>query len=391
MKGTGQFITTKRTSMADSRHSDGDMDQLLRCVVAKAVAERASDVHIEPQEGNTSIKFRVDGKLRRHREVERHLHKALLLRLKIISGIAVDQPNLPQDGKWSFSADGARRDIRVSLIPFFYGEGAVLRILMGFSSMPSLPELGFDGKTAAELAAAVRGPDGLLLLTGPTGCGKSTTVHALLAGLNDGTRKIIAVEDPVEYVADGINSVQVDGARGLGFADVLRAVLRQSPNVLFVGEIRDEATAMVTVQAALTGHFVCSTLHCRDAAGAIERLTELKIPPHLIKTVLRGVISQRLVRRLCEHCKERRSTASGLVNFFNLEGENCTFGPVGCGHCYSGGYFGQTAVYEWMPLSDGGESPSNGGSGGVLSLKDCGRRKVVDGTSSPEEIYAALC
>jgi type II secretory ATPase GspE/PulE/Tfp pilus assembly ATPase PilB-like protein len=368
------------------------MDQLLRDVVEMAIVERASDVHIEPQAGNTLIKFRIDGSLRVHMEVESHLHRALILRLKIISRMAVDQPHIPQDGKWSFvAADGKRRDIRVSLIPFFYGEGAVLRILMGFSSIPSLNELGFDGETASDLSAVVRGPDGLLLLTGPTGCGKSTTVHGLLAGLNNGTRKIIAVEDPVEYAADGINSVQIDEAKGLGFVDVLRAVLRQSPNVLFVGEIRDEATAAVAVQASMTGHFVCSTLHCRDAAGAVARLLELKIPKHLIENVLRGVLSQRLVRCLCEKCKERRRSVDGVAAFWGGGCGDDIYHPVGCSHCAFSGYHGQTAIYEWMPLLAGCKLSSNVESNVVLSLRDCAKMKVFSGITSPEEAYAVTC
>jgi type II secretory ATPase GspE/PulE/Tfp pilus assembly ATPase PilB-like protein len=200
------------------------------------------------------------------------------------------------------------------------------------------------------------------------------------------------VEDPVEYVADGISSVQVDAARGLGFASVLRAALRQSPNILFVGEIRDEATAAVAVQAALTGHFVCSTLHCRDAAGAVARLIELKIPSHLIEAVLRGVLSQRLVRRLCMHCRERCAPASGkFADIFRTGAGNDLFRQVGCDHCGGSGYFGQTAIYEWMPISAGRNLRQNIGANVAVPLNDCARMKVADGVTSQEEAYAAIC
>ncbi|MDR2663916.1 MAG: GspE/PulE family protein [Puniceicoccales bacterium] len=368
--------------------SGGQIDRLLQEMVAGAVADGASDVHIEPQEDGSRIRFRIDGRLRTVRELARELHGALLLRLKILSNIPVDCPQLPQDGKWTFANGEERRDIRVSLVPFSRGEGAVLRILMGFTLPPSLGELGFDESTAAQLTAAVRGPDGLLLLTGPTGCGKSTTVHALLAGLNDGSRKIITVEDPVEYAIDGISSVQVNGARGLSFASALRSVLRQSPNVLFVGEIRDEETAAVAIQAALTGHFVCSTLHCPDAAGAIPRLMELKIPLHLIRAVLRGVLSQRLVRCLCERC--RQPHGGGLRDLLGRESES--FRPVGCDRCGHSGYRGQTAIYEWLPLNsektDGNfleELPEKI----AISLRECAMGKVAAAVTSPEEVYAA--
>jgi general secretion pathway protein E len=365
------------------------MDRLLRGIVAAAIDADASDVHIEPREGDSLIRFRLDGRLRQFKELEKGLHGALLQRLKILSNIPVDCGQLPQDGKWAFAETGKRRDIRVSLVPFSHGEGAVLRILMSFAVPPSLDELGFDEKTAAELTATVRGPDGLLLLTGPTGCGKSTTVHALLAGLNDGSRKIITVEDPVEYAVDGISSVQVSGAHGLSFADALRSVLRQSPNVLFVGEIRDEGTAAVAIQAALTGHFVCSTLHCRDAAGAIPRLRELGIPLYLIRAVLRGVLAQRLVRCLCGHCRQPHE--GKLKELFARTGR--PFRPVGCEHCGQSGYRGQTAIYEWLPSNFSGSDEDflKGLSNRIVpSLRDCAERKVAAAIISPEEAYAAI-
>ncbi|MDR3317069.1 MAG: GspE/PulE family protein [Puniceicoccales bacterium] len=370
----------------------GEMDRLLRDIVRRAVDSRASDIHIEPFEGKTLIRFRIDGHLMEHRTLEPEIHPALLLRLKILSGMAVDRSQLPQDGKWTWEEGADVRDIRVSLIPFLRGEGAVLRILMGFATLPNLLTLGFDAGTAAALGATVRGPDGLLLLAGPTGCGKSTTIHCLLQGVNDGTRKIIAVEDPVEYTADGIQSVPVNVARGLGFADALRAVLRQSPDVLFIGEIRDEETAAIAIQASLTGHFVCSTLHCRDFSGAIARLRQLNIPLHLIATTLRGILSQRLARKLCNHCKLPRVTPHPMAHRFSIPENVQSFCAIGCNRCMGQGYFGQTVIYEWLSLQEPVQ-PENFmatlRSKVAVTFAHCARKKISVGEISPEEAYLA--
>ncbi|MDR2577078.1 MAG: GspE/PulE family protein [Puniceicoccales bacterium] len=368
----------------DADAPQGRVDCLLNEILRNAIEERASDVHIEPFTTLIRLRFRVDGRLRERGTLEPQLLGALLLRLKILSRIPVDCSALPQDGKWLYEGENGAIDVRVSIIPFLHGEGAVLRILTVATATSDPRQLGFDEETAAALQRVIRGNSGLLLVTGPTGCGKSTTIHTLLRGLNDGTRKIITVEDPVEYAADGIQSVQVNESQGLGFADVLRSVLRQTPDVLFVGEIRDEKTAAIAIQAALTGHFVCSTLHCNDAAGAIVRLRQLGIRPHLIAATLRGVLSQRLVRKLCPHCRISRAGGSAAVH-----NDGRIFHPNGCPRCKFCGYFGQTVLYEWLPLQTQNlldEKMLH--THLVPDLVTCAHRKVFSGETSPEEIYA---
>jgi general secretion pathway protein E len=322
--------------------------------------------------------------------LERHLHGPLLLRLKILARIPTDRSHLPQDGKWAFAGPDGSYDVRISLIPFLHGEGAVLRILKAGAEFQNLENLGLDGRTAACLESVAGGPDGLLLLTGPTGCGKSTTAHALLRGLNDGTRKIITVEDPVEYAVDGIHSVEVSPAHGLGFADALRAVLRQSPDVLFIGEIRDGETAAIAIQAALTGHFVCSTLHCRDCAGAIGRLGQLGISPHLISTVLRGVLSQRLVRQFCAHCREPQDPGSALRERLTLGPDAVIFRAPGCAHCGGSGYRGRILIYEYLtPIP--GESSRGGPRYHIQpTFEASAREKICGGITSIGETLAAI-
>jgi general secretion pathway protein E len=367
---------------------EGRVDRLLREMLAAAIEARATDVHLEPLEDRSRVRFRVDGQLSVHRELERHLHGPLLLRLKILAHIPTDRSHLPQDGKWVYVDSARSYDIRISLIPFLHGEGAVLRILEAGVEFWDLKNLGFDGRTAANLEAVARGPDGLFLLTGPTGCGKSTTAHALLHGLNDGTRKIITVENPVEYAVDGIHSVEVSPIHGLGFADALRAVLRQSPDVLFIGEIRDGETAAIAIQAALTGHFVCSTLHCRDCAGAIGRLRQLQISPHLISAVLRGVLSQRLVRQLCPQCRVTQDLGPALRKRLALGPDAAIFHAPGCPNCRGNGYLGRTVLYEYLV-------PIPGKCGALRyaiepTFETCAREKICGGITSVYEALAAI-
>jgi general secretion pathway protein E len=375
--------------MRDGENDPGRLDELLSEIVTEAIAGRASDIHLEPFATFLRIRFRVDGRLIHFRDLGKELHAALLIRLKVLCKLPPDQKQLPQDGKWTYVCGEESRDIRVSMIPFLHGEGVVLRILKNFTEIPDLEALGFDLKTASILRSLAHGPDGLLLLTGPTGSGKSTTAHALLRDLNDGTRKIMTVEDPVEYVIDGVQSVQVRETNGLHFADALRAVLRQSPDLLLIGEIRDSETAAIAIQAALTGHFVCSTLHCGGAAAAFSRLQQLGISTSLAGSVLRGVLAQRLVRRLCDHCKEPHSPAEELCAALGLGAGANIFRAAGCDLCDHSGYRGQMAVYEWMPMAGFSEEERTADEiFGKISptLADCSRSAVLDGRTSIEEI-----
>lgn len=333
------------------------------------------------------IQLRIDGRLTPWGQFEDPLRDVLLRRLKVLCGLAVDVRHLPQDGRWHWEDGAGRKDVRVSIIPFLRGEGAVLRLLRGPIVGKNLPDLGFPAVAVEKIRRALDGPDGLFLLAGPTGCGKSTTAHTILRGWNDGSRKIITVEDPVEYAVDGIQSVQVSQAHGLSFASVLRASLRQSPNVIFVGEIRDGETAAVAVQAALTGHLVLSTLHCRDGAGASDRLCQLGINPLTLAAALRGVLSQRLVRTLCPDCRRPAEKASPLARRLGMDNPERAFQPVGCASCSQCGFRGQTVLCEWTTFHrEGGRiSPSV-----CPSFADCLRWKVAAGETTVEEGTVAL-
>jgi type II secretory ATPase GspE/PulE/Tfp pilus assembly ATPase PilB-like protein len=332
---------------------DSPIVQLLGDLVRAAIGRGASDVHLEPQEKTWHVRFRIDGKLVTLREFAQELLPPLISRLKIVSQLPLDEHRRPVEGKWLFPADEQTTyDIRVSIIPFLYGEGAVLRVLKLLGTQPNLHSLGFrDDAICQSIHRTIGERSGLFLVVGPTGCGKSTTIYTLLQMLNDGSRKIITVEDPVEYAAKRICQVNVAANQGLSFANALRAILRQAPNVLFIGEIRDPETAAIAIQAALTGHFVFSTLHADGAAGAVSRMENLQISNHLLGTTLRGVLAQRLVRCLCPHCRREYRPSPAMAERFALDEKAHVFRPIGCEKCHRSGYEGRTVHYEWAPLT----------------------------------------
>jgi type II secretory ATPase GspE/PulE/Tfp pilus assembly ATPase PilB-like protein len=372
------------------------MDQLLRDWVDRARELGASDIHLEPQENCIRVRLRMDGQLCPLQELEKSLLPPLLLRLKIACGLPTDESQLPLDGKWLPRRDGKSPSIRVSIIPFLHGEGAVLRLLPQIHSGSNLGQLGFDAATAAEISRAIHLPDGLFLVTGPTGCGKTTTIHCLLHALNDGRRKIITAEDPVERSMDGVQSVNISPRHGLGFADALRAMLRQTPNVLFIGEIRDEETAAIGVQAALTGHLVFSTLHCNDTLGAISRLNQLGVAPSLCRGVLGGVLSQRLIRILCPHCKQLSHPGShwAIRRRFQIPDTTPIFSPGSCPRCSHRGFAGQTTIYEWLPLyqrhSTVGLSTQELARLRRPTLRSSAREKILEGITAIGEAIAPV-
>jgi type II secretory ATPase GspE/PulE/Tfp pilus assembly ATPase PilB-like protein len=302
---------------------------------------------------NWRVRFRIDGKLVIVREFAKELLPPVLARLKIVSQLPLDEHQKPVEGKWLFWADCQEAyDIRISIIPFLYGEGVVLRILRLLGTQPNLHGLGFcDDSVCQSICRVIGERSGLFLVVGPTGCGKSTTIYTLLQMLNDGSRKIITVEDPVEYTAKGICQVNVAAKQGLSFASALRAVLRQAPNVLFIGEIRDQETAAIAMQAALTGHFVFSTLHADGVAGAVSRLENLQVSEHLIGTTLRGVLAQRLIRRLCPTCRRKCNPSPEIIVRFALGETASIFQAGACEKCHQSGYDGRMVHYEWAPLN----------------------------------------
>ncbi|MFN3214012.1 MAG: GspE/PulE family protein [Henriciella sp.] len=324
-------------------------------LLSDAVDLRASDVHIEPSEIDFITRFRVDGVLAHQRINPRALFDSVVTRIKILSNMDISERRLPQDGRQTIRVAGEEVDLRVSSIPSTYGESVVLRLLRKQSSLPDLEGLGIGAKLLSELESLVRLPNGIFLVTGPTGSGKSTTLYRVLELLNNGENKIITIEDPVEYEMENIGQIQVHSEIGLTFAGGLRAMLRHDPDVIMVGEIRDPETAEVSVQAALTGHMVFSTLHTNTAAGAIERLQDLGTEPFLIKASLRGVLGQRLLRRLCGHCSvpqangEMVSHAISRLHADGVSAEQRNYRKaVGCEHCGHSGYSGRVGVFELL-------------------------------------------
>ncbi|MDR0428589.1 MAG: GspE/PulE family protein [Puniceicoccales bacterium] len=381
--------------------ASGPIVDLLNEIIVQAIENRASDVHIESQEKNLRIRYRIDGKLSTFREFPKEISAPLLSRLKIVAQLPLDEHRRPLDGKWYYRHRGHENlshDIRVSMIPFLHGEGAVLRILELLGVQSDLISLGFDRCDVRQsMENTIRESNGLFLVVGPTGCGKSTTIYTLLQLLNDGSRKIITVEDPVEYEVAGISQVNVAAEQKLSFADALRAILRQAPNVLFIGEIRDEETASIAVQAALTGHFVFTTLHADSAVGAISRLENLNISSQLLGSTLRGILAQRLLRKICQNCREECSISPLLREKFSLkDGEDHAFRGRGCEQCRQTGYVGRTAVYEWVEMAtvklrDGVPLREHIENRRMVTMSQCACDLILRGDISPEDILTIFC
>jgi general secretion pathway protein E len=329
-------------------------------VLAEALQRRASDIHVEPFEDKFTVRMRVDGILYTVRTAPRASFDAVCSRIKLLSGMDIGERRLPQDGRQAVRISGQEVDLRVSSLPAAWGESMVLRLLGKTSKLPELAELGLTDTDAVRLHKIVDQPNGIVLVTGPTGSGKTTTIYRLLTGLNDGVRKIITIEDPVELDLPGVIQVQAKADIGLTFAAGLRSILRQDPDIIMVGEIRDPETARIAVQAALTGHVVISTVHTNSGLAAIARLLDLGVEDYLLADVMRGVVGQRLVRKLCPHCS-RPSDAQHAQDYLRatprpvlrrLRGETPDWRePVGCGRCGGGGYQGRIGVFEIAPFS----------------------------------------
>jgi type IV pilus assembly protein PilB len=333
---------------------DAPVIKLVNSIIAQAVEERASDIHFEPDRRDMRVRFRVDGVLRETTQIPRRMVPGVVSRVKIMADLDIAEKRLPQDGRVSLTVEGHAIDTRIVTMPRVDGEGIVMRILDKSAALIGLDQLGMSEQCAALFEASFRRSHGAVLATGPTGSGKSTTLYAALNEINEPERNIITIEDPVEYQLAGVNQLQVNVRAGLTFASGLRAMLRADPDVIMVGEIRDGETAKIAVESALTGHLVLSTLHTNDAPSAITRLTEMGIEPFLTASSVAAVVAQRLVRRLCVHCK--RSTTfsvsslerAGFSVAFDLE----AYEPVGCGRCGVSGYKGRTGLYEVMAITD---------------------------------------
>jgi len=334
---------------ADSRPIVNLVNQLL----SEAIRAGASDVHIEPRLERVDVRYRIDGQLKKVSEIPHTLLPMITTRLKIMAEIDIVEFRVPQDGRVSVQIDGRQVDLRVSVLPNHYGQRIALRILDQSRSLKSLGEIGFREADLNQFKALVRKPYGLFLVTGPTGSGKTTTLYAALAELRHVTNNIMTCEDPIEYDIDGISQSQVHEKVGLTFAVQLRATLRQDPDIILVGEIRDGETAQTAMRAAMTGHLVLSTLHCNDAPSAVPRLLDMEIDPFLLSTSLIGVMSQRLLRQLCPHCKEEREATGADLELIESFGPQSAaiWVPKGCALCSGSGYKGRAPVHEVMPVT----------------------------------------
>ena len=327
---------------------------LVNEILAEAVRMRASDIHIEPRKDRVEIRYRLDGQLQRVHEIPVKLRAPLTARLKIMSNLDIVEYRVPQDGRMAFTSDGRTVDLRVSVLPAYHGQRIVLRILDKSATLRSLNDLGFNDYNRGLFEEMIHKPYGLVLVTGPTGSGKTTSLYAAINQLKEVSNNIMTCEDPVEYDIDGINQSNVNEKIGLTFAAQLRAILRQDPDVVLVGEIRDQETAQTAIRAALTGHLVLSTLHCNDAPSAIPRLTDMGVEPFLLSTALIGVTGQRLVRKLCTHCKEQYapSAEDRVLVGSSVSGDlPMLWRATGCPQCAGTGYAGRMAVHEMFPVA----------------------------------------
>ncbi|WBY03813.1 ATPase, T2SS/T4P/T4SS family [Ramlibacter tataouinensis] len=353
---------------------DAPIIRMLNALLTQAARDGASDIHIEPYERHSSVRFRVDGTLREVVQPNRALHAALISRLKIMADLDIAEKRLPQDGRISLRIGTRAVDVRVSTLPSAHGERAVLRLLDKSESKLSLESVGMTGETLQRFLGLITQPHGIILVTGPTGSGKTTTLYAALSRLDAASSNIMTVEDPIEYELPGIGQTQVNAKIDLDFAKALRAILRQDPDVIMIGEIRDYETAQIAIQASLTGHLVLATLHTNDAPSAVTRLTDMGVEPFLLSSSLLGVLAQRLVRKLCPHC-----------------------GGRGCDECGQTGYQGRTGVFELMLADESirglihnrapeAQIRTAAMAAGMTLMREDGERLVREGITSPEEV-----
>jgi len=324
--------------------------RLVNSLFSQAVKMGASDIHIEPMEKRVKVRFRKDGDLKEIMDIPNSSLNAVISRIKIMSGLDIAEKRIPQDGRFGMMLDGGPIDFRVSVLPIVYGEKIVIRVLDRTSVLVTREQLGFSVRNSELFDKAIKAPEGVILLSGPTGSGKTTTLYTILRELNSSNVNVITVEDPVEYHLDGIHQVQVNTKAGLTFAHGLRSILRQDPDIIMVGEIRDAETADIATKAAITGHVVLSTIHTNDTVSTISRLADMGIELYMVSSALRGVVAQRLVKRLCSNCKQKRETTSEEMAMLKLRQPEVIYDPAGCNICSGTGYLGRTAIHEVLVM-----------------------------------------
>ena len=381
--------------------SEAPVIRLVNTIIGRVIDLRASDIHLEPFDDGLHVRYRVDGVIHAGELVPPRLSAAVGSRVKLLAHLDIAERRLPQDGRIKTRVKGRELDLRVSTVPTVHGESVVMRVLDRASMRLELEKMGFEKDTLQRFNALLARPHGILLVTGPTGSGKTTTLYAALAKIDASAQKIITVEDPVEYQLEGINQIQVHSQINLSFANALRSILRQDPDIIMIGEMRDSETAQIAVQSALTGHLVLSTLHTNTAAGAVIRMQDMGVEPYLITSAVNGVLAQRLVRTLCGQCKEAYEPGTevrertGLARF--CAADQLVYRAVGCDHCRQSGYRGRTGIHELMTLDeplrraiiDGKDANflnTLAAESGMLSLYEDGLRKVASGQTTLDEL-----
>ncbi len=380
--------------------------KIVSTILEYAVKSRASDVHIEPQETRTRVRYRIDGILHEKLALPKSVNEAVISRIKILSDMKIDEKRIPQDGRFNYKIGNEEVDLRVSTLPTVHGEKVVMRLLKKTGGIPSLTELGFRGISLRNLENAITRPHGIILVTGPTGSGKTTTLYSMLTKLNTEKVNIVTLEDPVEYEIVGLSQVQINPQAGLTFASGLRSFLRQDPNIILVGEIRDGETMNLAVQAALTGHLVFSTLHTNNAATAIPRLLDLGAEPFLIVSVLNAIQAQRITRKICTSCKEQYTSPPEIASDIKKvlgklypadKGEVILYRGRGCKECNNTGYLGRIGIFEVIIISTSiaklvlergtAEDIENQAvAEGMITMKQDGYLKVIEGITTMEEV-----
>jgi len=401
-EATSTYGSGMETSSDEAGADDAPIIKMVSLLLVEAHQNRASDIHLEPLESKFRVRFRIDGVLQEMPSPPKKLQAAMVSRVKIMSGsMSIAEKRLPQDGRIQIKLGDKAIDLRVSTIPTVHGESVVMRILDKTSLMLGLPDLGFLSDDQMKFERQINLPDGIILVTGPTGSGKTTTLYGCLNYMNKPDRKLITVEDPVEYQMSGINQVPVNASIGMSFPAALRSILRQAPNIIMIGEIRDAETANIATNASLTGHLVLSTLHTNDAPSAIARLVDIGIKPFLVSTSVRSVLAQRLVRRLCPKCKAPTELTEYEMNMLHidagqLEGAQI-MRPVGCELCRGKGYKGRMGIFELFVVDDEVRNMINNNAStialrqrarelGMRTLREDGIRKVLAGMTTAEEV-----
>ena len=403
-KGSDDGLAVELPQGGDVKEDDAPIIRYVNSLIVDAIRRKASDIHLEPLEKRFRVRFRVDGVLQEMKGPPKRLQPSIISRLKLMAEVSLAEKRIPQDGRIQARTGGREIDLRVSVLPTVYGESIVMRILDKEGLKLGLPELGFFADDQAKFQGLISGSDGVFLVTGPTGSGKSTTLYSALNYINKPDRKIITVEDPVEYQMAGINQVQVKRDVGMTFAAALRAMLRQAPNIVMIGEIRDLETAEIAINAALTGHMVFSTLHTNDSVSSVTRLVDIGVKPFLVSAALRGALAQRLVRRNCQACAAPyKPTSKELYSIGMTEQDLASATPMkgaGCPKCSERGYKGRRGVFEQFVITDEIQEMIYSGSNlvqlrrkareaGMRTMREDGQRKVASGMTTIEEVLGA--